>query len=79
MALFPESEGKSKYFITFIDDFSCRISTYLMHTKDEAFEHFKHYVAKSERQTGERVKRIQSDNGLEYKSVDFKFITKIKA
>jgi len=40
------SLGNKKYVITFIDDFSKFCYVYLLHTKDEALNHFKVYKMK---------------------------------
>ena len=40
-----ESIGGSRYFITFIDDYSRFVVTYTMKRKDEALDKFKEYVA----------------------------------
>ena len=39
---------------------------YILKSKDEAFVRFKEWKTLTERQTGKRVKRIRTDNGLEY-------------
>ena len=82
------SLGGSKYFITFIDDYSRWTSVYTMKRKSDAFECFRKYKAYAEKHTGERVsslnvihrtnqsheqvKSIRTDNGGEYLSNSFK-------
>ncbi|KXJ71709.1 hypothetical protein RP20_CCG019894 [Aedes albopictus] len=59
------SLGGSRYILTFIDDASRKAFVYFLKSKTdvlEAFEDFKSYV---ENQTGERIKRIRTDNGKE--------------
>jgi len=37
----PTSNGKNRYFITFIDDFSRKTQVYFLNEKYDAFEDFK--------------------------------------
>lgn len=60
------SIGGSKYFITFVDDFSRMVSVRCLQTKHEVKEAVKNYITKVEHQTGKKVKRFRTDNGLEY-------------
>ena len=66
-----ESIGGSRYFITFIDNYSRFVVTYAMKTKDEALDKFKQYVAMAETKFESRVKKIRNDNGGEYVSKVF--------
>ena len=66
------SLGASRYFVTFIDDFSRYTAVYMMKSKSEVLERFKEFVALFENITEKRVKRIRSDNGGEYTSEEFK-------
>ena len=66
-----DSLNGSKYFITFIDDFSRLCWVYFMKSKAkvaEVFFKFKNWV---ENQSGKRIKVIRSDNGAEYVSNKF--------
>eukprot|EP00794_Sanderia_malayensis_P011707 gene11707-biopygen9383 len=65
------SVGGSKYFVTFIDDFSRFTTVYMMKNKSEVLQKFKEFVALNENLTGRRVKKLRADNGGEYKSDDF--------
>lgn len=67
-----ESLSKSIYFITFIDDFSRKIFVYFMNKKSEALDKFKSFKIMVENETGEKIKRLRSDNGTEYNSKSFK-------
>lgn len=60
------------YFITFIDDYSRYISVYFLKAKSDALVVFKNYVMETERQTGNKLKRLRSDNGTEYVNTNFK-------
>ena len=65
------SHGGARYFITFIDDFSRKVWVYVLKHKSEAFEKFKDWLTLIENQTERRVKRLRTDNGLEYCCNDF--------
>ena len=56
----------SRYFVTFIDDFSCKVWVYFLKTKDEVFETFKKWKAMVEKQTEKKIKRLRTGNGGVY-------------
>ena len=60
-----DSHGQ-KYFISFIDDFSRYIYLYILHNKNEAFDAFKVFKAKVEKQCGKQIKIVKSDRGGKY-------------
>lgn len=82
------SLGGSRYFVTFIDDFSRWTSLYTMKAKSETFDCFRKYHTNVERHTGakigsvnmisrtkktvEELKALRTDNGGEYLSNAFK-------
>ena len=66
-----DSIGGSRYFITFIDDYSRFVVTYTMKRKDEALDKFKEYVAMAETKFGYKVMKTRNDNGGEYCSKSF--------
>jgi len=55
-----------RYFATFIDEYSGRIALSLLTQRSEAFERFKHYKEKIERETRKKVKSLRCDGGGEY-------------
>jgi transposase InsO family protein len=59
----------SRYFVTFIDDFSRYGYVYLMRHKSESFDKFK---AEVENQLGKKIKVFRTDRGGEYLSGDFR-------
>ena len=63
--------GKSKYLVTFIDDYSSYCVTFLMKSKDEVFQRFKEYEARVTNELGRSIKILRSDNGGEYCSREF--------
>ncbi|KAK2578778.1 hypothetical protein KPH14_008882 [Odynerus spinipes] len=57
----------NKYAYVLINNYSNRYtSTYLIKTKDEAYEYFVDYMNKWENQLGKRIKSVRSDNGKEF-------------
>lgn len=54
------------YFVTFIDDCSRKLWVYALKTKDQVLDVFKQFQALVERQTGNKLKCLRSDNGGEY-------------
>jgi len=54
------------YFVAFTDDFSRYSTIYLIKYKSDVFSRLQQYVAWIENQSGQRVKRLRSDNGGEY-------------
>ena len=67
-----ESIGKSKYFVTFIDDASRSTHIYFLRHKSKVLEKFKEFVNLTTNETGNKVKILHTDNGGEYCSKEFK-------
>ena len=65
------SLGGSKYFVTFVDDYSRLVFVYFLKAKSEVFEKFKQFVALVENFTGKTVRILRSDRGGEYESREF--------
>ena len=63
--------GGSRYFITFIDNYSRYTVAYMMKNKDEALAKFKLYVAMAETKFNYKVVKVRTDNGGEYCSKIF--------
>ncbi|RDY03729.1 hypothetical protein CR513_12653, partial [Mucuna pruriens] len=61
-----KSFSRALYFVTFIDDCSRKLWVYVLKTKDQVLEKFKHLQALVERQSSKKVKCIRFDNGGEY-------------
>ncbi|KFM59631.1 Retrovirus-related Pol polyprotein from transposon TNT 1-94, partial [Stegodyphus mimosarum] len=61
-----ESIGGSKYFMILVDDFSGMYFTYFLKSKNQVFDTFSKFKAKYENLTGKRIKRLRTDNGLEF-------------
>ena len=65
------SIGGSKYFITFIDDYTKYFTVYMMKHKDEALQKFIEFSNLVKNLFGYGIKKIRSDNGGEY--INYKF------
>ena len=66
------SLGGSRFYVTFIDDFSRKVWVYSLKHKSDVFETFKKWKAEVENQTGLKVKCLKSDNVGEYDKSEFK-------
>ncbi|CAI7774305.1 unnamed protein product [Closterium sp. NIES-54] len=66
----PDREKGSKYFITFLDDFSRLSRVTLVKTKNEVAKVFKHWIRYAEREVGAKVKILRCDRGGEYMGKD---------
>nr|GEW47634.1 retrotransposon protein, putative, Ty1-copia subclass [Tanacetum cinerariifolium] len=67
-----ESLGGKRYFLSIVDDYSRRVWVYILKFKHEAFEKFKEWKQLVENQTGMTVKKLRTDNGLEFYNREFK-------
>nr|GEU39227.1 putative polyprotein [Tanacetum cinerariifolium] len=65
------SLGGARYFLSIIDDFSRMTWVFMMKHESEAFEKFKHWKILIENQTRRKIKRLRTDNGLEFCSREF--------
>ena len=57
--------------LTIIDDFSRKSWVYFLKHKNEVFGTFKQWKNLLEKQTGKQVKRLRTDNGLEFCNLEF--------
>ncbi|GJW27376.1 retrotransposon protein, putative, ty1-copia subclass [Tanacetum coccineum] len=67
-----ESLGGKRYFLSIVDDYSRRVWVYILMFKHEAFGKFKEWKQLVENQTGRTVKKVRTDNGLEFCNREFK-------
>ena len=65
------SLGGNSYFLSIIDDYSKRVWVYVLKHKDQVFGKFKEWKSLVENQTGLKVKKLRTDNGLEFCSQEF--------
>ena len=79
-----DSVGGSRYFVTFVDDYSRYVTVYMLTAKSEAFDKFVDFVIMSENkfgveiqnfelegELGVKLKKFRSDGGGEYVSSRF--------
>nr|GEY60364.1 copia LTR rider [Tanacetum cinerariifolium] len=67
-----KSLGGKRYFLSIVDDYSRRVWVYILRFKHEAFKNFKKWKQLVENQTGKTVKKLRTDNGLEFSIREFK-------
>ena len=72
------SIGGSRYFVTFIDDYTRYTYVYFIKHKDEVLAKFKEFVNLATNLTGRSVKTLRTDNGGEYCSKEFESFLKEK-
>lgn len=68
----PTSKGGSKYYVTFVDDYSRYTMVYPMKTKDEVLAKFDQYRRMAENLHSDTIKVLRSDNGGEYTGKEFR-------
>jgi len=66
------SIGGSNYFVLFKDDSTSYRLAYFLKHKSDVFSKFLEFQNLCERQTGNKVKKIKSDRGLEFNNIQFK-------
>ena len=66
-----ESYSGGEFFILFVDYYSRMMIVMYLKEKSEAFEKFKWYLARDEKETGKRLKCLRSDRGGEFISNEF--------
>lgn len=65
------SLGGSKYFLTFIDDYTRKLWIYFLKEKLEVFGIFKDFKALAEKQSGYSLKALRSNRGGKYMATEF--------
>ncbi|UYV85032.1 hypothetical protein LAZ67_X004343 [Cordylochernes scorpioides] len=71
-----ESWGGSRFVLTIIDDASRYTRVYFLKRKGDTLEKFKEWMKEAENKTGFSLKRIRTDNGLEFCSSPWDIFTK---
>lgn len=56
----------SRYFVTFIDDFSRKVYVYCIEYKSMVMKMFEDFKLMVETQTGKKIRTLRTDNGTEY-------------
>ncbi|WVZ95434.1 LOW QUALITY PROTEIN: hypothetical protein U9M48_041200 [Paspalum notatum var. saurae] len=72
----PDSTGRYKYYVSFIDDFSKFVWIYLLKNKSEVFQKFHDFQNMVERMFDRKIISMQTDWGGEYEKLH-SFFTKI--
>jgi hypothetical protein len=65
------------YYVSFIDDYSCKTWVYFLKSKDEVFSKFKEFKALIENLSERKIKIPRTGNGGEYTSKEFVNFSKI--
>jgi hypothetical protein len=65
------SLGGSRYFVSFIDDYTRHKWIYLIERKSEVFDCFRNLKGFVENESGRKIKCLRSDGGKEYFSGQF--------
>ena len=68
--------SKKRYFISFIDDYSCKVWIYFLAEKSKAFTIFKNYKNLVEKETGAFICCLHTDRGREFTSHEFNVFCK---
>lgn len=66
-----ESKGKARYFLTLTDDYSRWTEVRFLRKKSKVLQFFKKFKALVEKQTGQTIKCLQSDNGRKFCNEEF--------
>ena len=64
--------------LTIIDDFSRKVWAFFLKQKSDVLSTFKEWKTMTEKQTGKQVKRLRTDNSLEFCSREFNNLGKIE-
>jgi 5'-3' exoribonuclease 2 len=68
----------ARYMLTIIDDYSRKVWLYFLKDKLEAFSTFKEWKTMVENETEKKVKKLHTDNGMEFCSQEFKLYCKFE-
>ncbi|GJZ73111.1 zinc finger, CCHC-type containing protein [Tanacetum coccineum] len=71
-----ESMSGCRYFLSIVDDYSRRVWVHFLRHKNEAFSKFKEWKQLVENQTGRKLKKLRTDNGLEFYNQEFNSLCK---
>ncbi|GKA51263.1 retrotransposon protein, putative, ty1-copia subclass [Tanacetum coccineum] len=65
-----------RYFLSIVDDYSRRVWVHFLRHKNEAFSKFKEWKQLVENQTGRKLKKLRTDNGLKFCNQEFNNLCK---
>jgi histone deacetylase 1/2 len=74
----PDSVGRKKYYVSFIDDFGKFTWIYLLKYKSEVFQVFHEFQTLVERRFDRKIKAMQTDWGGEYEKLN-SFFRKVES
>jgi hypothetical protein len=67
----PKTIDGNKYYVTFLDSAIKWAEIRLLKSKEEVYNSFIEFITLEERNSGQILKRLHTDNGLEYKNKEF--------
>jgi hypothetical protein len=73
----PVSNNKKRYFISFIDDYSCKVWIYFLAENSQAFTVFKNYKNMVEKEARTFICCLRTDRGGEFTSLEFNIFCKV--
>ncbi|GKF88145.1 retrovirus-related pol polyprotein from transposon TNT 1-94, partial [Tanacetum coccineum] len=71
-----ESMSCCRYFLLIVDDYSRKVWVHFLIYKNEAFSKFKEWKQLVENQTGRKLKKLRTDNSLEFCNQEFNNLCK---
>nr|GEU73396.1 hypothetical protein [Tanacetum cinerariifolium] len=71
-----ESINGYRYFLSIVDDYSRRVWVHFLKHKNEAFSKFKEWKQLVKNQTGRKLKKLRTNNGLEFCNQKFNNLCK---
>lgn len=66
-----ESNGKARYIVTFVDDYTRWCEMHLLKGKNEILSAFREFKAAAENRHGRKIQFLQTDNGKEFRNDAF--------
>ena len=64
------SLGGKRFFVSFVDEFSRKMWTYLLKVKSEVFENLKKFTAMTEKQSRKKLKILRTNGGGKFNSIE---------
>ncbi|GJR72960.1 retrovirus-related pol polyprotein from transposon TNT 1-94 [Tanacetum coccineum] len=71
-----ESMSGCRYFLSIVDDYSRRVWVHFLRHKNEAFSKFKEWKQLVKNQIGRKLKKLRTDNGLDFCNQEFNNLCK---
>ena len=64
-------KGGAQYLLTFVNDYFRKVWVYFLKKRSNVFVTFKQWKAMIKKRTSKKIKRLRTDNGLEFCSYEF--------